>query len=379
LNPKSILLESESINNSQNFQQYGTHWYVSHQFLPCRLQTPNATPLVPDSLWIYAPVKGPSILFAVLFFISGILHVWQNNIKHRSFRIGFLLPWAAALFVAGFALREYGAWNHHYLFISFSKSNSGLGIYIASTVLLFCAPPVYAGANYFIFGRILYYIPYLSPLHPGRVWTTFIGLDSIVEILAANGASKAANSAHDPSLVKVGIALVKASLLLQIVLFLAFITLVVIFHLRCLHANVFSYRVKVIIYTLYVSSVLILLRNTFRTATFFYPVTAYANTSEWCFWVFEAVPMVLNTYVMNVYPPAKYLPANHKIYLATDGKTEHEGPGAVDKRPFLVTLFDPFDFVGLVKGRDAKNRFWEEDGIGGPVKSDNGDPENSES
>jgi hypothetical protein len=81
--------------------------------------------------------------------------------------------------------------------------------------------------------------------------------------------------------------------------------------------------------------------------------------------------MLLNTYLMNVYPPAKYLPADHKIYLATDGKTELEGPGAVDKRHFLLTLFDPFDVVGLVKGRDAKNRFWEEDGVGGPVKSEN--------
>ena len=80
--------------------------------------------------------------------------------------------------------------------------------------------------------------------------------------------------------------------------------------------------------------------------------------------------MLLNTYLMNVYPPAEYLPADHKIYLATDGKTELEGPGAVDKRHFLLTLFDPFDVVGLVKGSDAKNRFWEEDGIGGPVKSE---------
>ena len=77
--------------------------------------------------------------------------------------------------------------------------------------------------------------------------------------------------------------------------------------------------------------------------------------------------MVLNTYLMNLYPPAKYMPANHKIYLARDGKTELEGPGVVDKRHFLVTLIDPFDVVGLAKGRDAKNRFWEEDGIGGPV------------
>lgn len=270
--------------------------------------------------------------------------------------------------MAGFGLREYGAWDHHYLYISYAQSDPNIGIFIASTVLLFCAPPVYAGANYFILGRVLYYIPYLSPLHPGRVWTTFIALDLIVEVLAANGASKVANSAHTPSLVKAGMALVKASLLLQIALFLAFVALIALFHRRCVSTNVFSHKVKVIVYTLYVSSCLILLRNTFRTATFFYPSTAYANTAEWCFWVFEATPMVLNTYLMNVYPPAKYLPADHKIYLATDGKTELEGPGAVDKRPFLLTLFDPFDVVGLANGRDAKNRFWEEDGIGGPVK-----------
>src|SRR5256885_9957445 len=80
--------------------------------------------IVPGSLWLYAPAKGPSIGFAILFLISGMLHVWQNNVKHRSFRIGFLLPWAAALFVAGFVLREYGAWDGHYLFISYAKSNS---------------------------------------------------------------------------------------------------------------------------------------------------------------------------------------------------------------------------------------------------------------
>src|SRR5436305_11815503 len=87
-----------------------------------RSNIPNAKSIVPGSLWLYAPAKGPSIGFAILFLISGVLHVWQNNVKHRSFRIGFLLPWAAALFVAGFVLREYGAWDGHYLFISYAKS-----------------------------------------------------------------------------------------------------------------------------------------------------------------------------------------------------------------------------------------------------------------
>lgn len=311
--------------------------------------------VVEGSYWIYAPTKGVSIAFAILFFISFVLHVWQNNLKYRSWRIGFLLPWAAALFIAGFGLRERGAYAY-----------DNLGVYIASTVLLFIAPPVYNGANYFIFGRLLYYLPYLSPLHPGRVWTTFVALDMVDGVIAGNGASYAANADNSASKINTGIVLVKVSLFLLLGMFLGFISIIVIFHRRCISAGVLNYRTKVIIYELYASCFFILIRNVFRTATFFYAPTSPANGDEVYFWVFEALPMLANTFLLNIYPPAKYLPANNKIYLAVDGQTEIEGPGMVDKRPFLLTLFDPFDIVGLVRGEDNKNRFWENDGIGGP-------------
>ncbi|KIX06165.1 uncharacterized protein Z518_04139 [Rhinocladiella mackenziei CBS 650.93] len=318
--------------------------------------------VVKGSLWVYAPTKGVSIVFAVLFAISCCLHIWQNNIKFKSWRIGFLLPWAALLFVAGFSLREYGA--YHY---------DNLDIFIASTVLLFLAPPVYNGANYFIFGRILYYLPYLSPLHPGRVWTTFIALDTIDGIIAGNGAANASNASNSESKIKSGIILVKVSLFLLLGMFLGFMILIIIFHRRAVAAGVFTYKTKIIIYELYVSCFLILIRNVFRTAAFFYPPDSIANGDEVLFWVLEALPMLVNSYLMNVYPPAKYLPANHKIYLAVDGKTEIEGPGMVDKRPFLLTFFDPFDLTGLISGQDNKNKFWEKDGIGGPLPAVRGD------
>lgn len=232
--------------------------------------------------------------------------------------------------------------------------------------MLFVAPPVYSGALYFIFGRVLYYLPYLSPMHPGRVWTTFIALDLVVGIIAGNGASLASNSSNSLSKVKLGFDLAKASLILQLAMFLAFVLLVAIFHNRCLKAHMFNDRTKMIIYLLYASSFLILVRNTFRTATFFFPPLGACNRIEAFFWVFEATPMVINTYMMNWYPPAKYMPANHKIYLATDGKTELEGPGMVDKRHFLLSFVDPFDIGGIITKRDSKNRFWEHDGIGGP-------------
>jgi RTA1 like protein len=311
---------------------------------------------VPGSFFVYAPVKGAPIALAILFAISGCLHIWQNNLKYRSWRIGFLLPWAATLFVAGFSLRAYAAYHHY----------DKLDVFIASTVLLFLAPPVYNGANYFIFGRALFYIPYCSIIHPGRVWTTFVALDAIDGIIAGNGASYAANTKNSRSQRAAGVVMVKASLFLLIGMFLGFVSLVALFHIRAKKAGVFNYNIKVIVYELYASSFFILLRNCFRTASFFYSWDSVANGAEWPFWVFEVIPMLLNTYLLNVYPPAKYLPANAKVYLAVDGKTELEGPGMVDKRPFLLSLFDPFDIVGLATGKDNRNRFWEEDGIGGP-------------
>lgn len=49
--------------------------------------------------------------------------------RYKTFMTTFLLPWASILFVAGFAMREVGAFNY-----------KNEGIYIASTVLLLFAP-----------------------------------------------------------------------------------------------------------------------------------------------------------------------------------------------------------------------------------------------
>jgi hypothetical protein len=308
------------------------------------------------SYYIYKPAHGVSIAFAVLFAISGFAHIWQNNLKYRSYRIGFLLPWASLIFTAGFILREYGSYH-----------TDNLDIFIASQVLLFVAPPVYNGANYFIFGRALYYLPYLSPIHPGRVWSTFITLDGIADIIAANGAIRATNADATDAERRAGLDLVKISLFLLLGMFLAFMFLNIQFHYRAHKMGVFSYKMKVIVYELYASNLLILLRNCFRTAVFFLPWNNIAHSQEWPLWVFEAVPMLINSYLMNIYPPAKYIPANHKVYLAMDGKTEIEGPGMIDKRPLLVTIVDPFDVWGILKKKDQKNRYWLKDGIGGPL------------
>ena len=69
--------------------------------------------------------------------------------------------------------------------------------------------------------------------------------------------------------------------------------------------------------------------------------------------------MISNSVMLNVWHPSSVLPRSNKIYLDKDGITEVEGPGYKDPRPFLATLFDPFDIVGLVTGKSKGVKYWE--------------------
>jgi hypothetical protein len=77
------------------------------------------------------------------------------------------------------------------------------------------------------------------------------------------------------------------------------------------------------------------------------------------FYIFDAAIMLANTFLLNAFHPGKRLPASNSVFLARDGVTEREGPGWADDRPWLVTVFDPFDVWGLIRGRDKAKPFWD--------------------
>ncbi|KAK0505800.1 hypothetical protein EDD18DRAFT_1120734 [Armillaria luteobubalina] len=314
---------------------------------------------VDGSYWYYAPNKGAPIAFAVLFGISGIIHAYQC-FKYHCWKVGGLLPWAATLFVGAFVAREVGA--HHY---------DNLGVFIASTVLFLIAAPVYEGANYFLLGRILYYVPYNSPLHPGRVVSTFVGIDLVIGVLTGVGAPRVANSSLSQSEINLGKSLLKAALLLQISSMCTFVAITARYHYRCYKTGTLPNNLRTVLIVLYISCTLITIRTIYRTVEYFEAASlnVYSDVlhispllkREFYFWVFEAMFMFLNTALLNTFHPSRFLPANNKIYLAQDGVTEIEGPGYEDKRHFLLTLFDPFDVVGIITKRDEKDKFWEKD------------------
>lgn len=218
---------------------------------------------------------------------------------------------------------------------------------------------MYSLTNYIVLGRALYYVPYLSPIHPGRVTSTFVFLDIIVGILTGNGAAQVSNFDNSETQKRIGRGLIRASILLQVVCFLAFVALQATFHRRCLRANVLNKNLRMIIPLLYASSALILIRNIYRVVEVFQDYAGYLQSHEAFFYVFDGALMLINSVMLNLYHPMKYLPGSNKTYLSKDGITEVEGPGWVDKRPFLATVFDPFDLVGLIMGRDKTTKFWE--------------------
>ncbi|KAL9014670.1 MAG: hypothetical protein Q9173_000678 [Seirophora scorigena] len=200
-----------------------------------------------------------------------------------------------------------------------------LNLFIASAVLILVAPPVYALLNFIVLGRVLYYVPQLSPIHPGRVITSFCGLDVGVGILTGNGGARVANVDAIPADINVGKGLLRASILLQLIAFFLF------------NAN----KVRRVLYLMYISNAIISSRHVFRVVDVFQGYTGYLEQHEW-----------------PLYHPMKYLPNDNKIYLSRNGTTERLGPGWEGSRPLMITLLDPFDIAGIFVKRD-KEMFWD--------------------
>ncbi|KZO93682.1 hypothetical protein CALVIDRAFT_600637 [Calocera viscosa TUFC12733] len=311
----------------------------------------------PGSWWYYAPNKGAPIVFAILFAGSGLWHFYQCMRFHSWKATGFL-PWAAILFVAGFVLRAIGAWHY-----------DNLPLFISSTVMLLCAPPIYEAANFFTLGRILYYVPYHAPMHPGRVVTTFAALQIIVEAFNGNGGSRAANTSLTLAQQQVGQALLKTALILQLFAMACFVLLAATFEMRCRKAGLLPNNLRNVLRVLYLSCLLITTRTVYRTVEYFQDTGInYTDPStfppifehEWFFWVFEAMLMGSNTWLLNICHPSRFLPHNLKVYLAPDGVTEIEGQGFIDQRNFFLTIVDPFDIWGLITKREKNNNIWEQ-------------------
>lgn len=310
------------------------------------------------SFWFYVPNKGAAVFFFIAFLVTTIAHFWQCHL-YKNFSVTGLFAISGLCYDIGLVLRVIGAFGVY----------SELAVFIMSVCLIYAMPPLVALANYHILGRVLYYVPWLSPIHPGRVLSGFGLLSLIIEILNGIGASFTVNGDLSQGLKNLGDGMMKTSMALQLIVNGCFIALVGLVHKRCHDAGVFKRNVRQPIITLYMSTFLIMLRTIYRAVEHFgfkdlnwgeldNPLDAPAVVRyEWIFYAFEVSPMLINLVLWNSRHPRRYLPELTTKYLARDGVTEVNGVVWQDTRSKLASFLDPFDVFGMCRGRTKSRKF----------------------
>ncbi|KAF2664387.1 hypothetical protein BT63DRAFT_434859 [Microthyrium microscopicum] len=312
------------------------------------------------SLYVYAPSKIAPVIFTAAFAISAAFDLWQC-FRCKAFKLIGLHPLCAALFAAGFALREYGAQNH-YIYSETNKST--LLTFILSQVFIYICPPLLELANYHVLGRLLHYVPYCSPLPPSKVLVVFGGLMAVVEALNSLGVSLSANSSASASKQSLGSNLTVSALTLQLLVILCFACLAGLFQRRCIKAGVHVKIVRNMLVTLYVSMTLILLRCIYRlvehTGSTKINIADLASMKalspllryEYFFYIFEAGLMLANSLLWNLWHPGRFLPRDVHIFLAQDG-TEVAGAEESDRRPLIAKVANVISFglLGVLAGK----------------------------
>ncbi len=161
---------------------------------------------------------------------------------------------------------------------------------------------------------------------------------------------------------------------LRCIIEIFFFSLVASVEYKCRKAKNFPRNVRLICYTLYITSTMILVRCIVRTIEGFEAAACHANpmgppgycgvvsTNEAFLWVFEIANITLFVIILAVFPPGKYLPRSSKVFLdPIDGKTERIGPGysKAEKRSRLATIVDPFNLHGIATGKGMSvEPFW---------------------
>ncbi|KAL3442964.1 hypothetical protein BJX65DRAFT_298601 [Aspergillus insuetus] len=291
------------------------------------------------SLYVYAPNKVAPVVFAVLYGLSTVGHLWQCYL-HKCFRPLGLHPLCGILFTLGYALREYGSFNYLYE----EENKTVLILFVLSQVFIYICPPLLELANYHILGRLFYYAPHNAPLPAARVLSTFGALMLLVETLNALGVSLASNPSGSHSTQDLGSHLTIAALALQLGVIIIFVLLAGIFHYRCAKNGVKVRALLVPLRTLYASMGLIFVRCIYRLVEHMGSTTVDIDNIEalraltpvlryeWFFYVFEATLMLLNSALWNIWNPGRFLPRSYRVYLSKDGKTEVEGVAVEDCR-----------------------------------------------
>ncbi|KAL2864827.1 RTA1 like protein-domain-containing protein [Aspergillus lucknowensis] len=298
------------------------------------------------------------IVFGCLLSLSLGMHIYQN-FHYRFWKITFWMFWGSLVYVVGWILRAISSYNPQHL-----------NLYIAGTIFIYAAPPIFSASAYNILGRIMHYIPMFAWLNPNRTVYFFVYIGVLVEGLTAAGGARIATGAKEVEKYRSGAILMAISVILQCVVEVALVGVVASLHRKCARQGMAPRNLRFVFYTLYGTSALVLVRCLYRAVESLYTIDPpnvdcndtcqYFQTKEWLLYAFDAAPMVLFAFWINLMHPGRYLPRDKTRYLDFDGVTERMGPGWLDSRPKIETFIDPLDLAGIMQKNKHHTKYWEE-------------------
>ncbi|KAL3420633.1 RTA1 domain protein [Phlyctema vagabunda] len=245
--------------------------------------------------------------------ITTIIHIFQAANSRTRFCLPLII--GGVWETAGYAIRAAG-----------TKHEDSVGLYATQLTLIVLAPAFVAAFNYMLFGRILRtYSPdgNSKALGISDTWVTriFVGFDVVSFLTQSAGAAILAGAKGDSKKSNTGENIVTAGLILQLVAFGFFTAAAVRFHVkmrqwqRLIPGSVAQVRARewqVLLFCLYASCILIMLRSVYRVVEFSQGFDGYLASHEVYFYVLEAVPMMPPFFLFNIFHPGRVVKGGFK-------------------------------------------------------------------
>ncbi|CEI67613.1 hypothetical protein FVEN_g5700 [Fusarium venenatum] len=234
----------------------------------------------------YEPSKAAAIAICALFTILTLAQTWRVFRTRHWFGLTIII--GGIFEVVGLAARAY---SRDHL--------SDLGPYIIQILLVLLAPILFVASIYMFLGRLIHASGYPSlSLIPAR-WLSkiFVLGDIICFLVQGVGGGKLV----DPKSIeeaKAGKNIVLAGLGLQVVIFLVFVLCAVVFHYRMASKGLFKaanpkLRLIPMMATLYICSVLVMVRNIYRLIEYEEGEDGYLQYHEWPTYALDVIFMTI--------------------------------------------------------------------------------------
>ncbi|RAQ59518.1 RTA1 domain protein [Aspergillus flavus] len=287
---------------------------------PISSKTPNQPQAeMGDSIYFYNPSLAASILFTILYTIPLLYHTYLSLIApytgHQK-KVPYFIPIAigAATEVAAYAIRAASV-----------HQQDNIGLYATSSSLIVIAPVLVCASLYILIGRLIRSsagggratsssdtetkepVQLFGRFSPSWIPRVFVTSDVVSFLTQAAGSGIASSNDWTGKEKDVGVGVLIAGLVLQLVTFGFFLVVVVWFD-RSFASREVEEGVRSVLRGIYIAGFFIMVRLIYRVVEFCMGMDTYTWTHEWPLYVLEAVPMLIAMMVLGWYHPARWLP-----------------------------------------------------------------------